>query len=353
MFSTHHTFIQAAGADIIDDVHPLIQCSLCCIRPNCIHRDYYVSYVHQFRQNRLQYLPFILGVQKSGSGSGWHGTYINKSGSFSQHFSALSRTSLSVLHPATFIKESSFMLRMPITFGRLRSINFPLQLIVTIFVIHCKNKSCPWIRKTLENNIGHSDTFKMKLAGIWAWLRPLSPLISISLCPKSFNSDTWSGQCVWSRLSFRKAFQNITVCDLSAVPLKRFWRQWKKIRLSNAIFWIEGKLRPHCWADVFCALDLNWGWLMLKNVINCWILGQNSRLTFKSHFEKHGPFGAIREEYQILFGDKFHIKEMSDAYNSIPRVLAMNCLLFSKKAYKIGSLWQIVLILRSQRNRVF
>ena len=64
----HHTFIQAAGADI-DDVHTLIQCSLCCIRPNCIHRDYYyVSNVHQICQNWLQYLLFHPSVQKLAPG---------------------------------------------------------------------------------------------------------------------------------------------------------------------------------------------------------------------------------------------------------------------------------------------
>lgn len=117
-----------------------------------------------------------------------------------------------------------------------------------------------------------------------------------------------------------KEFKHITVCDLSSVPLKRFEGNKKIHAIQGNFFELEGSFDLIVEQTFFCALDPE---LRMAYAEKCYQLlnpgGKIAGLLFKSHFEKQGPpFGGTKEEYQILFGNKFHIREMSDAYNSIP-----------------------------------
>jgi len=118
---------------------------------------------------------------------------------------------------------------------------------------------------------------------------------------------------------FKAGFTNITICDLSAHPLKKY-EGHPVIKTIHGDFF---ELRPYFDLIIeqtfFCALDPT---LRANYRDQCFDLlrpgGKLAGLLFKTHFEKPGPpFGGHQDEYQILFGSKFHIKELSDAYNSI------------------------------------
>ncbi|MBP6397724.1 MAG: methyltransferase domain-containing protein [Saprospiraceae bacterium] len=118
---------------------------------------------------------------------------------------------------------------------------------------------------------------------------------------------------------FKAGFTNITICDLSAHPLRKY-EGHPVIKTIHGDFF---ELRPYFDLIIeqtfFCALDPT---LRTNYRDQCFDLlkpgGKLAGLLFKTHFEKPGPpFGGHQDEYQILFGSKFHIKELSDAYNSI------------------------------------
>lgn len=117
-----------------------------------------------------------------------------------------------------------------------------------------------------------------------------------------------------------KNFSQVTVCDLSAEPLKRFAGHTVVKTIHGNFFDLKGTFDLIVEQTFFCALD---PMLRSEYVQKCHNLlkpgGKVAGVLFKSHFEKAGPpFGGTRDEYEILFGEKFHIKEISDAYNSIP-----------------------------------
>ena len=116
-----------------------------------------------------------------------------------------------------------------------------------------------------------------------------------------------------------QGFSSVTICDLSAAPLARFEGHPMVKAVHGNFFDLEGAFDLIVEQTFFCALDPV---LRPSYVEKCYQLlkpgGKVAGVLFKSHFENPGPpFGGDREEYEILFGNKFHIKEMSDAYNSI------------------------------------
>lgn len=120
-----------------------------------------------------------------------------------------------------------------------------------------------------------------------------------------------------------QGFTNVTVCDISAEPLKR-WIGNKKIRVIQGDFFeLTGQYDLILEQTFFCAIDPTLRPAYVSKMYD--LLKPGGKLTgvfFQCEFPKEGPpFGGNKAEYEILFRRKFHIKEFSDAYNSInPRL---------------------------------
>lgn len=120
---------------------------------------------------------------------------------------------------------------------------------------------------------------------------------------------------------YEKGFKDITVCDLSAEPLKKFENHQVIKSIHGNFFDLEEKNQYDLILEqtFFCALDPNLRPAYVKKMVR--LLSVNGKLVgllFASQFAKQGPpFGGDISEYQILFGEHMQILVMDFARNSI------------------------------------
>jgi methyl halide transferase len=120
---------------------------------------------------------------------------------------------------------------------------------------------------------------------------------------------------------YEKGFTDITICDLSMEPLKKFEGHPVIKCLHGDFFEIDEQVQFDLIIEqtFFCALDpilrVEYVHKMVRLLTE---KGKLVGLLFASHFEKQGPpFGGDQNEYQILFGEYMNILVMDIAQNSI------------------------------------
>lgn len=128
-----------------------------------------------------------------------------------------------------------------------------------------------------------------------------------------------AGNAYEAEYLYQAGFTNITICDLSAYPLKKYAGHPVIKTIHGNFFDLKPAYDLIIEQTFFCALDPAYREAYVDKCFELLVNGGKvAGLLFKTPFEKPGPpFGGTSEEYQILFGSKFHIKEFSDAYNSI------------------------------------
>ncbi|MBK8699412.1 MAG: SAM-dependent methyltransferase [Saprospiraceae bacterium] len=129
-------------------------------------------------------------------------------------------------------------------------------------------------------------------------------------------------------------FTGVTVCDIARPPLAQFEGQSVIKTIHGDFFQLHGAYDLIIEQTFFCALDPVLRPAYVEKMHQ--LLKPGGKLVgllFSSVFEKQGPpFGGTAQEYQILFGEKIHIKRFSNAYNSImPRKDNELFVIFQKK----------------------
>lgn len=130
-------------------------------------------------------------------------------------------------------------------------------------------------------------------------------------------------------------YHNITVCDLSPIPLASIKKKdtSKSIKtIEDDFFKLEGCYDLILEQTFFCALDpilrIDYAKKMQE------LLGNGGRLAgvlFAEEFDRKGPpFGAKYEDYISIFNPYFDILTLEECYNSIPARLG-NELFFEVK----------------------
>jgi methyl halide transferase len=120
---------------------------------------------------------------------------------------------------------------------------------------------------------------------------------------------------------YEKGFTNITVCDLSAEPLKKFENHPVIKSIQGDFFDIEENNQYDLILEqtFFCAIDPILRPAYVRKMAG--LLSANGKLVgllFATQFTKQGPpFGGDIYEYQILFGEFMKILVMDFAHNSI------------------------------------
>lgn len=120
-----------------------------------------------------------------------------------------------------------------------------------------------------------------------------------------------------------RGFQNIFVNDIAQRPLENFKERVPTFPVSNLLrkdfFEIEHNFDLIIEQTFFCALTVEKRKAYVDKMHD--LLLPDGKLTgvlFNIPFAKEGPpYGGNREEYFILFHEKFHIKTMEECYNSI------------------------------------
>ncbi len=130
----------------------------------------------------------------------------------------------------------------------------------------------------------------------------------------------------------KEGFTNITVCDLSPVPLEKFENSPIKTICGN-FFELDGKYDIIIEQTFFCAIDPNLRKDYTKKVNE--LLTNNGILVgilFGIEFEKEGPpFGGSLKEYILHFKESFNIIKMEPCYNSIPQRQGSEIFILFKK----------------------
>ena len=123
---------------------------------------------------------------------------------------------------------------------------------------------------------------------------------------------------------FNKGFKNVFVIDLAEEPLNNLKKRIPNFPPSQLIqgdfFDLNQSFDLVIEQTFFCAINPI---LREKYVAKMYdILNNNGKivgLMFKVPLNSnHPPFGGNKKEYQALFNEKFHVKTMETAYNSIP-----------------------------------
>lgn len=123
---------------------------------------------------------------------------------------------------------------------------------------------------------------------------------------------------------YKKGIQNVTVCDLSRIPLwgiKNRVPDFPQEQLIHGNFFaIEGTYDLIIEQTFFCALDPSLRSAYAGKMAE--LLSDQGSLVgvlFSKEFEKKGPpFGGTKEEYKSLFSKVLSIDIMAPCYNSIP-----------------------------------
>jgi methyl halide transferase len=121
-------------------------------------------------------------------------------------------------------------------------------------------------------------------------------------------------------------FTNITLIDISPVPVKRLQEKFashlhKEIKIILGDFFaLNHSFDLIVEQTFFCAIDLslrqqyaNKMYELLK------VGGKLVGVMFNCAFEVSPPFGGSKEEYELLFAQKFTIKTLDTCYNSIEK----------------------------------
>lgn len=121
-------------------------------------------------------------------------------------------------------------------------------------------------------------------------------------------------------------FTNITLIDISPVPVERLQEKLAnhinkeiKIILGN-FFELNQSFDLIVEQTFFCAIDPT---LRQKYADKMYELlkvgGKLMGVMFNCAFEAGPPFGGSKEEYELLFAEKFSIKTLEICYNSIEK----------------------------------
>jgi methyl halide transferase len=120
---------------------------------------------------------------------------------------------------------------------------------------------------------------------------------------------------------YESGFTDITICDLSLEPLKKFHGHAVIKCIHGDFFELEesNKFATIFEQTFFCAIHPALRMQYLEKMTR--LLSPKGKLVgllFASDFEKEGPpFGGDINEYKILFGKSMKILVMDFAYNSI------------------------------------
>lgn len=114
-------------------------------------------------------------------------------------------------------------------------------------------------------------------------------------------------------------FQNVTVCDISKIPLDRLSGYKSLKTIHGDFFKLDGKFDLILEQTFFCALDPS---LRMDYVTKMYdLLNEGGKLVgvlFDRTFEKDGPpFGGSATTYKELFTTKFNFKTFDACNNSI------------------------------------
>jgi len=122
---------------------------------------------------------------------------------------------------------------------------------------------------------------------------------------------------------FNQGFENVHVCDLSALPLANLKSRVPNFPSANLIhgnfFDIDDQYDLVIEQTFFCALDPSLRADYVSQMSN--IIKPGGRLVgqlFSKEFDREGPpFGGLKEEYRALFEAKFDITVLEPCTNSI------------------------------------
>lgn len=114
-------------------------------------------------------------------------------------------------------------------------------------------------------------------------------------------------------------FRNVTVCDISKIPLDRL-SEYKSLKsIHGDFFELGGKFDLILEQTFFCALDPSFRNDYVAKMYD--LLNEGGKLVgvlFGRIFDKKGPpFGGSAEEYKELFKSKFNFKTFENCTNSI------------------------------------
>ncbi len=132
----------------------------------------------------------------------------------------------------------------------------------------------------------------------------------------------YEGEYLW-----KNGFQNVFILDISEIPLAHFKKRAPDFPddhlLCEDFFKLNQKFDLIIEQTFFCALNPS----LRKNYVNkmfdlLYPGGKLAGLLFNFPLTNEGPpFGGSKEEYLSLFGEKFEIKELHEALDSIkPRL---------------------------------
>lgn len=126
----------------------------------------------------------------------------------------------------------------------------------------------------------------------------------------------------------QQGFSNVTVIDISPVLTKKLEEKFNTYNhkqltiITGNFFDLKGKFDLIIEQTFFCALEPSLRKAYADKMHE--LLKPGGRLVgvlFNRDFEGGPPFGGSKDEYEKLFGEKFHIKKMEACYNSIePRM---------------------------------
>ncbi len=134
-----------------------------------------------------------------------------------------------------------------------------------------------------------------------------------------------------------QGFKNVWVIDIAQQPLENLFKRnpnYKNNFIQSDFFELNGQFDLILEQTFFCALEPN---LRSKYVDKMYSLliekGKIFGLLFDFELTEVGPpFGGCKEEYLGLFKERFNIKVLENAYNSIkPRTGRELFFIFEKK----------------------
>ncbi|MDA9262324.1 TPMT family class I SAM-dependent methyltransferase [bacterium] len=122
---------------------------------------------------------------------------------------------------------------------------------------------------------------------------------------------------------YKQGFKNVTVIDISKQPLLNISKRIPEFPSENLLhqdfFKLNGEYDIIFEQTFFCALDPS----LRKDYVNKMheVLSENGKLVglmFDAPLNtEHPPFGGTKEEYKNLFEQKFEMKIIEMAHNSI------------------------------------
>ncbi len=136
-----------------------------------------------------------------------------------------------------------------------------------------------------------------------------------------------------------KGFTNITIIDISPIPVKKLELQFapylnKELHIICGDFFSLNKSFDLIVEQTFfCALDTSSRPNYVAKMTA--LLSRNGKLVgllFNRAFEGGPPFGGNKKEYEGLFGPKFLTQTMEESYNSIAPRQGTELFVIFKKA---------------------